>query len=421
MIQKPRGTKDIYGNDEGIYKFIFSIFEKLAHAYNFEKIVTPMFESYELFKETTGETSDIISKEIYTFQDFGNRLLALRPEGTASAGRAIIENKLYLEKKYNKLYYMGSMFRYEKPQKGRMRQFYQIGVEITNELNNQSILESIVMANNFLKNLNINSYTLYLNNLGLKNDREIYINELKNYFRKHEKFLSEKSRERIEVNPLRILDDKEEQKLDVVKNAPKINQFWSFESKKEFEQLLKMLDYLNIKYEVDYSLVRGLDYYSNTVYEFVSFSSYLGSKTTIIGGGCYLNLINSQNFNQINGVGFACGVERIYEIIKNSQNLNFDKSVDVFWIIEEENNYKDVLPIIYKMRNNGICVEFNYFIKNYKKLFNDAKYFNSKIIIFKDLMQKNTDNWTIKCLNNNTIVNLNKIYKTIVDVIKFFE
>ena len=225
MIQKPRGTKDIYGLDVQIYQNIFQTFETIARQFNLQRIITPMFEAYELFRDTTGEVSDIVQKEIYKFEDFGKRLLALRPEGTAPVGRAIIENKLFLEKKYNKLYYIGSMFRYERPQKGRLRQFYQIGVELIQELNVYSVLETILIGHKFLQQLQINDYKLVLNNLGLLAERQAYVEELKTYFTKHQAELSATSQKRILTNPLRILDDKVDNQLPVVQQAPKINQF----------------------------------------------------------------------------------------------------------------------------------------------------------------------------------------------------
>lgn len=395
MIQKPRGTKDIYGNDEKIYKFIFETFEQIANNYNFQRIITPVFEYYELFKDTNGESSDIVSKEIYKFNDFGNRLLALKPEGTAPVGRAIVENKLFQEKKYNKLYYMDSMFRYEKPQKGRLRQFYQIGIELTNELNKNSILESIVLASNFLKNLNINDYTLHINNLGFDQDRKRYVDELKKYLLKHKDKLSLESQKRIEINPLRILDDKNDSQLDVIKNAPKINQFWSQESKNEFEEILFLLDKLKIKYQIDYSLVRGLDYYSNTVFEFVSFSPHLGAKATLIGGGCYLDLMDSKS-NKINGVGFGCGVERLFEIIKATNQIKTKQDIDIYFGIEDDKQYKNIIPIIYQLRNKNLAIEFNYVALKWKKIFLNAKYYDSKMVVFQELEQINSDFWTIK-------------------------
>lgn len=413
MIQKPRGTKDIYGQDQKIYEFIFETFKNVAKNYNLEKITTPIFELYELFRDTNGESSDIMTKEIYKFEDFGGRLLALRPEGTAPIGRAIIENKLYLEKKYNKLYYVGSMFRYEKPQKGRLRQFYQIGIELTKDLNEYSILESIMIGSQFLDKLEIKDYKLLINNLGTKEDRQTYIDELKKYFKKNKNSLSIDSQKRIEVNPLRILDDKIDSKLDVVKSAPKINEFLSNDSKLEFEKVLKLLDQLNIPYEIDSSLVRGLDYYSNTVFEFVSYSEHLGSKTTLIGGGCYLDLVDSKS-NPINGVGFGCGVERLFEIIKGNNKQNFDNKVDVYFILENDKQYNSIIPLIHKLRYHDISVEYNYSKRKFKKLLNDSSLFNPKLILFQELRHQNSLLWTIKIKKENYEINEDELFEQII-------
>lgn len=225
MIQKPRGTKDIFGLDAKIYQMIFDSFESLARTYNIKKIITPTFESFELFRDSNGESSDIVTKEIYKFKDYNDRLLALKPEGTASVGRAIIENKLYSDSNYNKLFYIDSMYRYEKPQKGRLRQFYQIGVEFTNNLSDNTIIDVIVLASSLLDKLKINDYVLNINSIGTKEERQLYIDELKKYFTKHQNQLSETSQKRININPLRILDDKVDSQLDIVKNAPQICDF----------------------------------------------------------------------------------------------------------------------------------------------------------------------------------------------------
>ncbi len=414
MIQKPRGTKDIFGLDEKIYQKIFSEFESLARTYNLKKIITPTFESFELFRDSNGESSDIITKEIYKFKDYNDRLLALKPEGTAPVGRAIIENKLFNDSQYNKLFYIDSMYRYEKPQKGRLRQFYQIGVEFTNNLNNNTIIDVISLACSLLNKLKITDYILYINSIGTLEEREIYINKLKEYFRKNKNMLSKISQERIDTNPLRILDDKNDSKLDCVKNAPKICDFWSKETKEQFDSILKILDSLNIAYEINYSLVRGLDYYSNIVFEIISTSNLLGSKVTVIGGGCYLDLIKNDNHIKINGVGFGVGVERLFEIIKYDQKFNFDDDkIDVNFILENEEQYDKVRPLIYLLRNNNISVEYNYQIKKFKKLFSDAMKINAKINIFQELNQQNTDYWTIKVGKSNTIVNLSEMYENI--------
>ncbi|MBD5422904.1 MAG: histidine--tRNA ligase [Mycoplasma sp.] len=418
MIQRPRGTKDIFGYDEKIYKFIFDTFESLAHSYNLKKIITPTFESLELFRDSSGEDSDIVSKEIYKFTDYSNREFALKPEGTASIGRAIIENKLYSQSQYNKLFYIDSMYRYERPQKGRLRQFYQIGVEFTNELCINSIIDVIVLANSFLKKLDINDFVVNINNIGTVEERKLYVDELRKYLKKHKDELSEKSQQRIETNPLRILDDKNDANLDAIKNAPKICQYWSSETKKEFDEVLQILDSLNINYEINYSLVRGLDYYSNIVFEFISTSEFLGSKTTIIGGGCYLNLMKNDDTTKINGVGFGIGVERIFEILKNSKKCeSMENDIDVYFLIENEKQYETIRPIIYSLRLQNISTEYNYKTKKFKKLLVDATKANAKLIIFQQLDQQGTNNWTIKKDKNNNIFNLNELNYKIKDML----
>lgn len=415
MIQKPRGTKDIFGLDAKIYQMIFDSFESLARTYNIKKIITPTFESFELFRDSNGESSDIVTKEIYKFKDYNDRLLALKPEGTASVGRAIIENKLYSDSNYNKLFYIDSMYRYEKPQKGRLRQFYQIGVEFTNNLSDNTIIDVIVLASSLLDKLKINDYVLNINSIGTKEERQLYIDELKKYFTKHQNQLSEMSQKRININPLRILDDKVDSQLDIVKNAPQICDFWSATTKEQFNKILKALDSLKISYQINYSLVRGLDYYSNIVFEFISTSNLLGSKVTVIGGGCYHDLIENDSNIQINGVGFGVGVERLFEIIKHDQKYQFlEESINVNFLIENEEQMQQIRPLIYQLRADDVIVEYNYRFKKFKKLLNDAQKMNSQLIIFQELNQHKTNQWTIKTkANNNIDISFNDLYEKI--------
>lgn len=419
MIQKPRGTKDIFGLDAKIYQMIFDSFESLARTYNIKKIITPTFESFELFRDSNGESSDIVTKEIYKFKDYNDRLLALKPEGTASVGRAIIENKLYNDSNYNKLFYIDSMYRYEKPQKGRLRQFYQIGVEFTNNLSNNTIIDVITLACALLDKLKIDDYVLSINSIGSDKERQLYIDELKKYFTKYQNQLSEISQKRINVNPLRILDDKNDSQLEIVKNAPKICDFWSSETKEQFETILKTLDSLNISYQINYSLVRGLDYYSNIVFEFISTSNLLGSKVTVIGGGCYHDLIENDSNIKINGVGFGVGVERLFEIIKHDQKYQFsEETINVNFLLENEEQNEIIRPLIYKLRANGIIVEYNYQFKKFKKLLNDAQKVNSQLIIFQELNQHHTNQWTIKNqMNNNITVSFDNLYEEIKNIL----
>lgn len=422
MIQKPKGTKDIFGLDIKIYQLVFDVFESLAKSYNIQKIITPTFESYELFQKSNGEDSDIVSKEIYKFEDYNNRLLALKPEGTASIGRAILENKLLNNTKFNKLYYIDSMYRYEKPQKGRMRQFYQIGVEFIDEnLNSNLIIDAIVLAKTFLEKLSISDFEININNIGIIQEREKYINVLKQYFSDHKESLSLISQKRIETNPLRILDDKTDSKLEIVKNAPKISEFLSQESKDKFNSILSILDDLNIPYAVNEQLVRGLDYYSNIVFEFISSSSALGTKSTIIGGGCYLDLMNNNDENKINGIGFAIGVERVFEILKQNLSSKFEdeERVDVFFILENEQQYNQVRKIIYELRSNDVVVEYNLKSRKFKKLLDEAQKMKSQLIVFQELNQHNTNKWTIKINNVNINVDVNDLVDKIEKNLKY--
>ncbi|MGL5308732.1 MAG: histidine--tRNA ligase [Metamycoplasmataceae bacterium] len=416
MIQKPKGTKDIYGNEQDIYESIFNCFEKLAQSYNFHKISTPIFESLALFKETSGESSDIITKELYSFNDLSNRELALRPEGTASVGRAIIENKLLSNKLLNKLFYIGPMFRYEKPQKGRLRQFYQIGVELIGDNFIYSMIEIIQLAHNFLIKLGISDWILKINNIGTKEERKLFEKALTKYFEENKKNLSELSISRIKLNPLRILDDKIDSKKEVVLNAPKIEEFLSPESKLSFDNLLSLLKSFEIPFEIDHALVRGLDYYTNVVFEFESNSKLLGSKSTIIGGGCYDNLIKNSTQN-ISGVGFGVGVERLFEIIKDV-NVIKEKRLDVYFIIENQKEFALIFPLICELRNKNLIVDFNKKFNKSSKLYSDALYFNpKKIVYFEQQETKKPNTIIIKEMKNRNkiIVDINKAAKLILE------
>ncbi len=419
MIQRPKGTKDIYGNDQKIYSLIFDSFESLAKVYNFQKITTPIFESLSLFKSTSGETSDIVTKELYSFKDLSNRELALRPEGTAPVARALIENKLLESKNYSKLYYIGPMFRYEKPQKGRMRQFYQIGIELIGDNFIYTIIEVIKMADNFLSDLKIKNYILKINNIGTKIEREIFQKTLSKYFEKNKDQLSDLSISRININPLRILDDKLDSKKDVVLNAPKIKEFLSRESQKSFDDLLNLLTNFGITYEIDLSLVRGLDYYSNVVFEFESNSKTLGSKSTIIGGGCYDNLIKDSD-KSIIGVGFGIGVERLFEILKESNEIKEDV-LDIYFMLNNQKEFETMFPIISELRDKKISVEYNKKFNKSKKIFSDALSFNPNYIIYYDLFSNDSNELiTIKNINKNVKIEVdkNKLINTILKEVK---
>lgn len=392
MLQRPKGTKDIYGKEQQIYETIFTTFKAIAKTFNLEQITTPTFENANLFN-CAGNQSDVVTKELYRFNDRAGRALALKPEGSAPVARALVENKLLNDPKYQKLYYIDAMFRYEKPQKGRLRQFYQIGVELINDLSIYTTIEAIMLARMFLKQLGINDYRLEINSLGSIQERNQYEQALKTYFKKHQKQLSIQSQARIDTNPLRILDDKIDCHLDVVKNAPQIEMFWSSQTKNEFKQLLALLDLINLKYHVNYRLVRGLDYYSNVVFEFTSNHQNLGAKTTLIGGGTYYGLNNNPH---INGIGWGCGVERLLAILLDQNQIIKSTNKTIVFLVESQSQYRPILPIIYHLRQLNYQVDFNYQIKSFKKLYRSIIKTQPQLIIFQNPDQIGFKQWNIK-------------------------
>ncbi|ENY68679.1 Histidyl-tRNA synthetase [Metamycoplasma auris 15026] len=391
MFSRLKGTKDIYNREAIILNFIRSTFENVAKRYNFKFIETPIIEDYNLFIRSVGETSDIVTKEMYVFKDNGNRLICLRPEGTASAIRAYVENKINnLES--SKLFYFGPMFRYERPQKGRYRQFIQGGIELIENKSVFSNFEIIKLANNFLKDLHIDDFVLEINNLGSYESRNNYINYLKEYFSQYKDQLNEISKLRLEKNVLRILDDKEESNKDFVKNAPKLIDFLTKKEKDDFEALLDLLNNFGIKYVVNPYLVRGLDYYNDVVFEFVSTSQALGSKSTILAGGRYDGMIEQFGGPKIGSIGFAFGVDRIAEII----DFNFDKykeleqPLDILIGYLNENEIASILKIAYDLRKEFNVELINNQI-NIKQLFKKNYQLKPKMLIFKELNSKENE------------------------------
>ena len=358
-IQPVRGTHDIYGNELVVYKFIKDTISKLAQVYDYKEIITPIFENSELFKKPLGENSDVVLKEMYSFKDRNDSFLTLRPEYTTPMIRAAITNNL-LSKLPVKLFGFGPMFRRERPQKGRFRQFNQINFEIFGVDDQFSDVEIIALAENFLnKIVPKKSYKLHLNSLGNKDTLLKFKNELTKYFDKYKNNLSEDSVDKIQSNPLRILDSKNEKNQDLINSAPKIDQFYSKEILKKFEEVQELLSNANIEYEIDKNLVRGLDYYCNNVFEFKSES--LGSQSTIIGGGRYDGLIKMLGGPDIPGCGWASGVERLM-ILSNKvqQKMSF---LHVIILNERYKNYGFNLINILRKKNINVSFDYKYDLK----------------------------------------------------------
>lgn len=353
-IQSVRGTYDVYGETKRKMKKVISNGAEVVEKYGFEEIETPIFEFTEVFSRNLGETSDVVTKEMYCFQDRGGESLTLRPEGTAGVVRSFISEGMQQNLPV-KLYYAGPMFRYERPQKGRQRQFTQFGCELLGVETPQADIEVIAMAYEFVEKLGLQgNVVVEINSLGDKESRDAYRTKLVEYLRGHIDELSGDSKERLEKNPLRVLDSKEECDKEVVANAPLYCDSLNETSKNFFNEVLKGLDALGIKYRVNNRLVRGLDYYSHTVFELVT--DKLGAQGTVLAGGRYDGLVEQMGGGAVSGIGWACGVERLSMLLEGDVSL--PRPVAVIPVGDDTNG--KAMEISYTLRKAGFRVEQSY-------------------------------------------------------------
>ena len=394
-IQSVRGTHDLYAQQLEKFKFIIEIVNTYAHIYDFNEIITPIFEFTELFLKPLGEHSDVVLKEMYTFDDRNDSSLTLRPEYTTPIIRAAISNNL-LERLPTKLYGIGPMFRRERPQKGRFRQFNQINFEILGTNDMAADAELILLADDILKKIFLNKkIKLEINSLGDKDTLKKFKNNLSVYFKKYKSKLSLDAQNRIESNPLRILDSKNKNDNEICQDAPKILDFYSKEAKNKFEEIKNLLSNYSIEFEVNPNLVRGLDYYCHTVFEFKS--NELGSQDTLIGGGRYDGLTKILGGPDIPGVGWAGGVERIMMLIE--EDIKVQQKTHLIVMKEDFRSYG--LDILNKLRKNNVSIFFDYKY-NLKKSLSFASNVNARyaIIIGEEEVKKHS--YTIKDLKKNT-------------------
>jgi len=326
MINRIKGTQDIAFEDIEYWQYIEQAVRNITFRYAYNEIRTPIFEATELFKRSVGESTDVVQKEMYTFDDKGGRSITLRPEGTASVARAFIENSFINLGSPVKLFYMGPMFRYEKPQAGRLRQFHQFGAEILGSASAMADFEIIELACEFLKEVKINKTKLFINSIGCPSCRARYKEALREYFRDKVDGMCEDCRRRFDSNVLRLLDCKIDREQS--ENAPNILEYLDEECRKHFEDLKWYLEKSGIDYEIDPHLVRGLDYYSRTAFEIRSPS--LGSQDQIVGGGRYDGLVEVIGGKSCPAVGFATGIERIVMLLKAEKvNIQTDRNSEV--------------------------------------------------------------------------------------------
>lgn len=372
MITKPKGCYDVTGEVAKKYQRICEVVSAYAKIYNYKYIRTPLFESTELFKRGVGDTTDIVQKETYDFTDRGGRCFTLRPEGTAGVVRNFIEDKLYgNQSSVVKEFYIGTMYRYERPGLGRNREFTQFGVECLGSDDEMMDAEVISFSYNILKELGLD-VTVKINNLGSVEDRENYKKALVEYLTPHINDLCEDCQNRIKTNPLRILDCKVDDQSEILKNAPNILDYHSKESNDRFNKILTYLDYLDIDYEVDNTLVRGLDYYDYMVYELK-----LNDSLALGGGGRYNHLVKNLGGPEVPAVGFACGIERIINEM-NDESLN---NIDVYVMCVNDEEKIKANIITQDLRLNNIICETNVMGKSLKSQFKEADNMNAKNLI----------------------------------------
>ena len=382
MLQKPKGTYDIYGDKALTYLYFRKLVEALMDKYNAKYFETPIFESSELFHRGVGETTDIVSKETYDFKDRGDRNITLRPEGTAGIVRCFIENKLYAENLPLKAWYLGPMFRYERPQAGRYREFYQFGFEAFGSFDAMMDAEVIGIVCNLFKILGLKGVSVNINTLGDKESRENYRKALLDYFKPYLNDLCDDCRRRYEKNPLRILDCKVDSSNEIMKNAPKMTDYLNEESREHFDKVKEYLDAMGINYKVNPSIVRGLDYYTHTVFEVQADIEGFGSQNTLAAGGRYDHLVEFVGGPSVPGVGFAVGLERLF-LALDAENIDIREIIcpDVYIFSAEDEQKPYVLSLSNDLRLAGFNVEIDYNGKSFKSNFKQADKVNARYII----------------------------------------
>ncbi|MEF8725948.1 MAG: histidine--tRNA ligase [Candidatus Bipolaricaulota bacterium] len=359
----PKGLNDITPDDMPYWHAVESEVRATMPVYGYEEIRTPMMEKTEVFARGVGEETDVVEKEMYTFDDKGGRSMTLRPENTASVVRAYLEHKYYGKEELSKWYYLGPMFRYEAPQKGRSRQFHQYGAEAIGSNDPALDAEMINLATDILTSLGLNEVGLSLNSIGCPDDREEYIEELVEYLNPFKEELCEDCQARLETNPLRILDCKNQACSSIVEDGPEITDYLCSECRDHFKNVKKYLDQLNLSYTMDPNLVRGLDYYTKTVFEV--FSSDLGAQDALVGGGRYDGLVELFGGDPTPAVGFAGGIERLVLLLEELEGVELKKrELDVYLATLDRETKRRGLKLVQRLRNSGFKTEIDYLEKS---------------------------------------------------------
>jgi len=377
MINVPKGTKDVLPSDSYKWQYVEGVAREQAKLYNFKEIRTPVFEHTELFLRGVGDTTDIVTKEMYTFKDKGDRSITLKPEGTAGVARSFVENGMAGGALPAKMYYIIPAFRYERPQAGRLREFHQFGVEVFGASGAETDAEVISLADSLLKKLGV-QVRLYINSIGCPTCRKAYNEALKAYFAPHLDNLCYDCKTRYEKNPLRLLDCKEEECKKINAGAPSILDHLCPDCKAHFEKLKAYLKEAGIDYEINDRIVRGLDYYTRTVFEFVS--TAIGAQGTVCGGGRYDGLIAQLGGGNVPGVGFAVGIERLLMLIEKNGDTIVEEKPTVYFVGMDEDCRKKAFSLCTALRAQGVWAEVDHMTRSVKAQFKYADKIGAKYV-----------------------------------------
>ena len=380
MINIPKGTKDILPSESYKWQYVENTAREVARVFGASEVRTPTFEHTEVFLRGVGETTDIVNKEMYTFLDKGGRSITLKPEGTAGVARSFVENGMASMALPQKLYYITQCFRYERPQAGRLREFHQFGVEFLGASDANIDAEVILLAKSFLDKVGIKNITLYLNSIGCKECRKKYEQALTEYLNKNIDGMCELCKDRLKKNPLRILDCKNDDCKKITANAPKILDYICEDCANHFNKVQNLLKIAGVEFKVNANIVRGLDYYTRTVFEFVS--DNIGAQGTVCGGGRYDGLISQLGGNDVPGIGFAVGIERILMLLENTgvQIANPNK-VEYYVAPMGEKEAEKAFEIVSKLRSRGISADFDHMGRGIKAQFKYADKIGAEKVI----------------------------------------
>ena len=379
MINIPKGTKDILPQESFKWQFVEKVARETARVFGAQEVRTPTFEHTEVFLRGVGETTDIVNKEMYTFLDKGNRSITLKPEGTAGIARAFVENGLANSALPAKFFYITPCFRYERPQAGRLREFHQFGVEFLGSKNSDIDAEVILLAKSFLESVGIKNISLYINSIGCKECRKDYEKALKEYLNQNIDGLCPLCKDRLNKNPLRILDCKSDDCKKITQNAPKILDYICDDCSSHLETVKRLLDLAKVEYKINPNIVRGLDYYTRTVFEFVS--DNIGAQGTVCGGGRYDGLIAELGGTDTPGIGFAVGIERVLMLLeKTGVEIENPNKVNIYFAPMGENERDKAFELVSILRQNGISADLDHMGRGIKAQFKYADKIGAELV-----------------------------------------